>query len=30
MKQKIKYVKKTQATYCHKGHVLIQVWQDKK
>jgi len=23
-------VKKREATSCHKGHVLIQVWQDKQ
>jgi hypothetical protein len=30
MKEKIKYPKKGQSTYCHKGQVLVQAWQDKR
>jgi len=30
MKEKIKYSKKGQSTYCHKGQVLVQAWQGKR
>ena len=30
IKENIKYSKKGQSTYCHKGQVLVQAWQNKR
>jgi len=30
IKEKLKYLKKGQTTYCHKGQVLVNVWRDKR
>jgi hypothetical protein len=30
MKEKIKYLKKGQSTYCRKGQILVQVWWHKR
>ena len=29
-KEKLKYLKKGQTTYCCKGQVLVNVWRDKR
>ena len=30
IKEKLKYLKKGQTTYCRKGQVLVNVWRDKR